>query len=80
MYGNRYKDFANNTDIYYNGYITNWCAVKRSIILWNWFKNLKMVKLLSMGGEILSELSDKTGIKLVVIEEIKEIAKKYGVC
>ena len=53
MYGNRYKDFANNTDIYYNGYITNWCAVKRSIILWNWFKNLKMVKLLSMWGEIL---------------------------
>ena len=39
-----------------------------------------MVKLLSMGGEILSELSDKTGIKLVVIEEIKDIAKKYGVC
>lgn len=38
-----------------------------------------MVKLLS-GGEILSELSDKTGIKPVVIEEIKEIAKKYDVC
>ncbi len=27
----------------------------------------------------MPELSDKTGIKPVVIEEIKEIAKKYGI-